>query len=63
MKPLDDLGAALRDVVERSRHDIDWSQHPLMKAYQEAAMGHLNQNLGRVDTRSWRWRRASRDRK
>lgn len=40
MKPLDDLGAALRDVVERSRHDIDWSKHPLMDVYLKAGLQH-----------------------
>ena len=35
LQPLDPLGAALRAAYERARHDIDWSQHPLMQVYRE----------------------------
>lgn len=55
--PLDELGAALRAVYVEARHDIDWTGHPLMRIYQQAGLGHLNQNMGRIDTRTWRQRR------
>lgn len=39
--PLDDLGRALRERVESARHDIDWSNHPLMLLYLRSGTGHL----------------------